>query len=70
MLKNKAEELNKEINRGEDQVEIEEEKVHDVAEEPTTKPATTTKSAQIPEAYSVKTAPKPPKAEPYREPTL
>jgi len=50
MLKNKAEELNKEINREGDQVEIEEEKVHDVAKEPAPKPATKTELAQIPEA--------------------
>ena len=60
MLKNKAEELNKEINREEDRVEIEEEKVRDVAKEPAPKLATKTELAQIPEASSVKTAPKPP----------
>tara|TARA_B110000285_G_C14611439_1_gene375108 strand:+ start:404 stop:556 length:153 start_codon:yes stop_codon:yes gene_type:complete len=50
MLKNKAEELNKEINREGDRVEIEEEKVHDVEKEPAPKPATKTELAQIPEA--------------------
>jgi hypothetical protein len=56
MLKNKAEELNKEINREEDRVEIEEEKVRDVAKEPAPKLATTTELAQIPGASSMKTA--------------
>lgn len=50
MLKNKAEELNKEINKEGEPVEIGEKKAHDAAKEPAPKPAPKTELAQIPEA--------------------